>query len=298
MTRFLPIALLAACSVTEPPPAAHEPHHAELAPPTEAPAEIPDFAGVVTSRNTRVVSAEFQGRVDRIQIFAGQKVRAGEPIAKLDATQLKTQILTAKSQEEAAIGRARQAGASGYAASFAVRREKFMNRTGTSSPAKLQEAIAQAGQAGAGYSAEMSMAKGHRAEAERLQALIDKAQVTAPMDGVVMMVKVKEGELAQQGQPLARVFDPKDLLMKFAVPKEHRHLVALGKRVELRIDGVEHPVWATIERIADEEPPITFAVVEADIDDSKLRPDEVRVAAQGRVRIAEAVAVAPAGTKR
>ena len=48
---------------------------------TEAAPEIPDFPGVVTSRNSKVVPAEFQGRVERVSIFAGQKVRAGDPIA-------------------------------------------------------------------------------------------------------------------------------------------------------------------------------------------------------------------------
>ena len=112
----------------------------------------------------------------------------------------------------------------------------------------------------------------------------------SPLDGVVMMVKVNEGEMAQKGQPLARVFDPKDLMMQFAVPKEHRQLVAPGKRVELRIEGVERSLWATVERIADQEPPLNFSVVEADIDDTKLNPDEVRLTAKGRVRIADASA--------
>jgi hypothetical protein len=90
--------------------------------------------------------------------------------------------------------------------------------------------------------------------------------------------------------------------MKFAVPKEHRALVAPGKRVELRIEGVERTLWATVERVADQEPPLNFAIVEADIDDTKLNPDEVRLTAKGRVRIAEATAAtaaaAGAGGKR
>jgi multidrug resistance efflux pump len=136
----------------------------------------------------------------------------------------------------------------------------------------------------------MFRAKSYRAERTRLEGLIARAQATAPIDGVVMMVKVNEGEMAQKGTPLARVFDPKDLIMKFAVPKEHRHLVAPGKRVEVRIEGVERTLWATVERIADQEPPLNFAVVEADIDDSKLNPDEIRLTAKGRVRIADATA--------
>lgn len=256
----------------------------------DIPTEIPEFPGVVTSRVTRVVSAEFQGRVDDIQISAGQRVRRGDPIAKLDDTALQAQILTARGQERAARARSGAFGAQAAASAMAAKRERRLVASGASSRANREKVEADRNAAGANAGAEVATAEGHKAERERLEALVAKAQVTSPIDGIVMMVRVKEGELAQQGAPLARVFDPKDLIMKFAVPKEHRAKVAIGKRVELRIDGVDSPVWATIERIADEEPPITFAVVEADIDDSKLRPDEIRVASQGHVRIADASA--------
>ena len=87
--------------------------------------------------------------------------------------------------------------------------------------------------------------------------------------------------------PLARVFDDRDLIIRFAVPKKYRSSLKLGGRVELTVEGVAQPIWASITQIADEEPPITFSVVEADIDDSKLRPDEIQVAKDGRVRLVE-----------
>jgi hypothetical protein len=71
------------------------------------------------------------------------------------------------------------------------------------------------------------------------------------------------------------------------VPNEYRSQLKLGGKVELTVDGAAQPVWALITDIADEEPPITFSVVTADIDDSKLRPDEIQVAKDGRVRLVE-----------
>jgi RND family efflux transporter MFP subunit len=265
---------------------------------TEAAPEIPDFPGVVTSRNSKVVPAEFQGRVERLSTFAGQKVRAGDPIAKLDDTELKSKIQSAKHNESAARADAGAAGAQAFAARLQYQRDSRLGRKGYVAQSTVDNARAQLGSLGAQSGAHLERADSFKAERARLEELVTKAQVVAPFDGVVMMVKVKEGEMAQQGTPIARVFDPRDLLVKFAVPKEHRHLVAPGKRVELRIDGVARPVWATIERIADEEPPINFAVVEADIDDSKLGPDEIRVTSQGRVRLADASGAPGAGAKR
>jgi multidrug resistance efflux pump len=162
-----------------------------------------------------------------------------------------------------------------------------MRRLGRASPMEVANAIgecnaarAQAGAAGAG---------GGPARAERInvERQIAQAELKAPMDGIVMMLRAKEGQVAQQGESVARVFDPSDLLIRFAVPKEYRAQLALGGRVELKIEGVERPLWATIDRISDEEAPINFSTVEADIDDSKLGPDEVRLTSTARVRLAE-----------
>lgn len=286
--RAIPIALLAACSGSAPPPAELGPTVARFEAPADRAAEPPEFSGIVTARRTRVVSAEFAGRLDRVPISAGQRVRAGEPLATLDGTQLKAQILTAESEEDAALARARSAGSRAYTAAQSARRAGWLVASGTWSVATQQKEQGDAASASADRSAELARARGARAEVERLQALVAKADVVSPFDGIVTVVHVKEGETAAQGAAIARVADPRDLIMKFSVPKEHRGRIARGKRVELQIDGVDHPVWATVERIADEPPPINFAVVEADIDDAKLRPDEVRVAAQGRVRIADA----------
>jgi multidrug resistance efflux pump len=134
------------------------------------------------------------------------------------------------------------------------------------------------------------MAKAMTARAAREQAEKDlaRAVIVAPIDGIVTNIKAHEGEVAQVGTALARVFNPSDLIIRFAVPREHRATVQLGQRVELTIDG-QQPVWATVTNISGaQEPPINFSVVEADIDHSKLATGELTVASVGRVRIADA----------
>jgi RND family efflux transporter MFP subunit len=252
--------------------------------------EIPDFPGVVTSRKSEIVPAEFQGRVERVQVSTGTRVRMGDPIAKLEDSEIRTEIENAKQNELAARADAGASGAQAFAAAQSCQRDTRLFRKGYVSKGQLQSSCATSGQYGSTTGAQLARAAGYKATRERLEAVLAKGQAVAPFDGIAMMVTVKEGEMAQKGTPLARIFDPSDLVMKFAVPKEYRGLVARGKRVELRIEGVERTIWATIEKIADEAPPITFSVVVADIDDSKLSPDEVRVTAKGRVRIAEAAA--------
>lgn len=257
--------------------------------PVEDPAERPDFPGVITARVSRVIPAEFQGRLERIFVHQRKRVKAGEIVAKLDATDLETEAAQLLAQEQSAGAQAAAAAATARAAAAAAKTERrlyergFQSRNATiTAQARYLEARGQIGAAA-------EQAKASRVRRLQLEAQIEKANLPSPIDGIVTIVKAKEGEMMQRGVPIARVFDDRDLLIRFAVPKPYRHLVKVGGRVELAVAGVAQPIWATVERIADEEPPITFAVVEADIDDSKLRPDEIQVASEGRVRLVEPV---------
>ena len=129
---------------------------------------------------------------------------------------------------------------------------------------------------------------------EQTEKDLARTDIVSPLDGVITNIKAHEGEIVQIGTPIARVFDPSDLLIRFAVPKDQRAQVKVGQRVELTVEGNPRPVWATVTNISGaQEPPINFTVVEADIDDSKLAPGELAVAAVGRVRIADARGAKP-----
>ena len=263
--------------------------------PIEAPQERPDFPGVITARVSKVIPAEFQGRLEKVFVYPRKRVHAGDVVAKLDVTELKTQAAQLLAQEQSASAQAGAYAATARAAANQAKTEQrlyargFQSRNATiTANARYQEARGQIGAAA-------EQAKASRVQRQLLEDQIKKADHPAPLDGVITILKGKEGEMIQRGESIARVYDDRDLMIKFAVPKEHRDLIRIGGRVELHVEGVQAPIWATIERMTDETPPITFSVVEADIDDSKLRPDEIQVATEGRVRIAEAQ---PAGAKR
>ncbi|MGN6105369.1 MAG: efflux RND transporter periplasmic adaptor subunit, partial [Kofleriaceae bacterium] len=249
-----------------------------VAAPVEHEAEVADFPAVVTSRRTKVVVAEFQGKVERLDVYAGQRVKAGDPIARLDDTELKLQVEAARFQEQAALNDAGSSGAQAGRARQLLATETRLVRGGVSPRQAIKNARAELAMYGASAAGHKARAQGHRAERERLEGLLARAQLVAPFDGVAMMIKTKEGLLAEKGTPIAQVFDPSDLIVKFSVPRGPvRERLARGQRVELQVEGGRRPIWATIEKIADEAPPLHFAVVEADIDDAKLMPDELRV---------------------
>lgn len=63
--------------------------------------------------------------------------------------------------------------------------------------------------------------------------------VTVPWDGIVAKINVTEGEYVAPRAVLAEIFDPKSLVVQFAVPEAQSTEVALGMAVLLELDA--HP---------------------------------------------------------
>jgi RND family efflux transporter MFP subunit len=285
--RLAPLLLAAACGAQETPPSEDDPVAAKYQPPKAEADKAPDFVGVVSSRVSKVIAADFDGKVKTIKIRNGQRVRAGDIVAELDTTELKNKLEQAKGSFAAAKGQASRAGASAAHASRRAKLESRLARVGASSPEAIKSIRAE----GAGFGGDLSAARGQMASAaaqiKELEGLLELANVPAPIDGVVSIVKAREGQNLSKAEHIARVFDPNQLVVRFAVAKKHLSLVKIGTAVELMTtEGRKVPA---IVRIQDEtsDPTIDFTVFEAVIDQN-IRTDEIRVGDNGHVRIAGA----------
>jgi multidrug efflux pump subunit AcrA (membrane-fusion protein) len=244
------------------------------------------FVAVVTPRISNTVTPDFEGRVMRLFVHSGQHVKAGDVLAELDASDLLVKMHQLDSNAASATAEA--------SASYAIAEEDLRQATvqfrlarfGAAAPEQgRQEQVKARTESERGASAS-ARAKALRIERDDYAQKAAHARLVAPMDGVVTAVKIKEGELAHKGTPIARVVDQHDLLVRFAVPSEQRDTLVLGGRVEVLLAREKRQVFATIERISDElEPPVEYTMVDAALNDTKL---DIRVASPGHVRLADA----------
>jgi multidrug efflux pump subunit AcrA (membrane-fusion protein) len=292
MTRFqqlAPIVLLAACAAVEPPPPGPSPTEATTA---KAPVVAPEpevvYDGVITARNSEVISAPFTGRVKKLDVASGQRIAKNDRLVLIDDKDLRDKIKGLVAQEKAAYSQGGVGGAQAKAARDELaglqKLKRLGGRVSTMEIMKKQSEIQAHLASGGGAAGQGGVPK---AERETLERQLEKAAVLAPVDGIVMNVKTKDGAVVQKDEPIARVYDPKDLIVRFAVPKAHRGKLKKGARVELKIEGVDRKIWASIQTIADEEAPINLTVVVADIDDGKIGPDEVRFHSTAAVRLVD-----------
>lgn len=174
---------------------------------------------VVEAVRQSTVAAQTTGRINELRVEAGDVVRAGAVLARIDSRESGQALVAAQAQSTQARANLAR-----------VRRlvdQKFM------SPAALDKAVAEE-QAAAAQVAQAGAMNSH-------------GVITAPFSGVVAQRFAQAGEMAMPGRPLLTLFDPKGLRVVASIPQYRLAEVrqALQGRVELPGSGK----WLTVERI-------------------------------------------------
>jgi len=165
------------------------------------------------------VAAQIAGRVLEVRVDAGQRVKQGELLMRLDARE--------------AAGSDAGARASLAQASAAYERTKNLHAQKFVSQAALDQAAAAW--------------KAAQGAATASGAGLSHGTVTAPIAGIVAQRHVEPGEMAAPGRPLVTVFDPKGLRVIASLPQYK--LAELKKAGRARIEFPETGVWIDAVRV-------------------------------------------------
>ena len=172
------------------------------------------YDGTVEAVRQTVLAAQTAGTVQAVLVRAGDRVRAGQVLLRLDARAAEQQAGAAAAQVLAA--RAAQDAAT---AEFARQQQLFQMEY--ISRAALERAEAQYKAATAQSAAQLAAAGAARTEA-------GYAVIRAPYDGVVSDLPVVVGDMAMPGRPLATVFDPAALRVAVVLPESMAAVLADG----------------------------------------------------------------------
>ncbi|MBK1614408.1 efflux transporter periplasmic adaptor subunit [Rubrivivax gelatinosus] len=150
------------------------------------------------------VAAQVSGNVLQLAVKAGDRVRAGQLIARIDERDTQAGL----QRSEAGVA---QAEAEWRNASLQLERTRGLRAQGFISQAALDLAESQAQAAQAGLA---------QARAARSQAALARgfAAVTAPFDAVVQATHVEAGDLASAGRPIATLYAPGALRAVLQLP--------------------------------------------------------------------------------
>lgn len=194
--------------------------------------------GTIRAVHETSIGSKLLARVVEVNLKAGQSVKAGEVLMRLDDSDLRAKLQQAKAAVTAAEAARAQAAAD----------EKRFAQLVESNAISRQE-YERAATALRAAEAELRRAE---ETVNEVQATLDWATVRAPMDGVVIDKKVDVGDLVTPGQLLLTLFDPKRMQLVASVRESLAVQLQVGQNIDVQIEGLKKQCSGTISEIVPE----------------------------------------------
>lgn len=241
-------------------------------------------SGEIVATRFADVGSSVMGKVVDLSVKEGERVRAGQILARIDPVQARSeteaaaaqisaleaeqnaardQVSVASSELESAEARAQES-------TKALERAKQLQQQGVTSAADRDAAIASAEAAVAQVkAARASVARAEqtlaaagrrvsqaRAQATRAQDVLAKTNITAPMDGIVSRLQVRQGEMVvigiqnQPGTTLMTISDLSAVNAEVKVAEADVLRLQIGQPATVTLDAVpEKPFSGTVVEI-------------------------------------------------
>ncbi|PPD42371.1 MAG: efflux transporter periplasmic adaptor subunit [Methylobacter sp.] len=235
----------------------------------QAPAQV-----AFRAKGLSAVGAVVAGRLTRVNVQVGDRVKAGTPMATLESpevAQIRSDAIRARAELERAQDRAK--------------RQAVMQRSGVGLEMERAEADVQLRQARADY--ERSV------QAVRLlgDGVGQTVILHAPRDGVVLGVKASVGAAVDKGAVLLELGEPSALWIAADVFDNDLPLIEKGAKATVQISALPDPVAGRVAAVsADMQSDLRRGVVYIELDDTHvaLKPGmfaSAAIAAAGPRRI-------------
>ena len=183
----------------------------------------PIISGSLTAVREAEVRAETSGPVRESRVEAGQRVKAGAVLARLDDTALRDAFLSARAafrSAEVTMADARRD----------LERDERLHQAGAVSERTLEQSRTRVA------TAEAALADAQARLASAREQL-DKTTVRAPFAGVVSEREVSAGDVVQSGTLLYTIIDPTTMQLEATVPADQLQSLKVGTPVEFTVSG-------------------------------------------------------------
>jgi RND family efflux transporter MFP subunit len=184
--------------------------------------------GLVEAVKQATVSAQISGRIVELRFDAGDYVKKGDIIARIDESVVGAQLAGSQAQVVQAKAQLENAKAQ-YERTKQLFAQKFISQ------AAMDKATAD-------YRTAQAQASSSVAGAGAAAATRQFATIVAPYSGLVAARHVELGEMAMPGKPIMTGFDPKDLRVEVSVPQYKLAAVREQGRATIEFPSVNK--WA------------------------------------------------------
>ncbi|MGE4404945.1 MAG: efflux RND transporter periplasmic adaptor subunit [Pseudomonas sp.] len=219
------VLLLAACSDSSSSRTASTPVAAEVAVVRQARLPVTnDVTGSIVSDERIDVASRVTGFIRQLDVREGQAIKRGDLLLRIDASDIDAAITQARAGVQAAqeawqdaqhdVRQNAQLAPAGAISADVLRKSRVREETTRATLEQAQSALAAA------------------------QAQRNYVAITSPVDGVVVSVARRSGEMAAPGVPLMTVESRAVLLFKAFVPERSVTAIKAGDSIPVRVDAL------------------------------------------------------------
>ncbi len=201
------------------------------------------WPGTVKSRTVANIAPRMTARIIEIKVNAGDKVRKGDVIARLDERDI-------RAQENAALAALAGANAQANRAKADEQRIRSLYSKEAATREKFDAVVAQAKETQAAVNQATSTVS-------EIRSHLADTLLLAPFDGVVVKRLQEPGDMGLPGVPVVTLQTPKGLRLEANVPSTCAGLYRTGMAVTVRIDALGQTTPGQIDEISPEVDPQT-----------------------------------------
>ncbi len=186
-----------------------------------------DTVATVEAERQSTVSAQTAGRIVQINFRAGDRVKAGQVIMRIDTSVADQQLLSTAARVKEAQ----------------VQQQNAADQFNRVQQLLAQHYVSQAqyDQANANWQSAVAHLRSVQAELNQQQTTRGFANIVAPYSGVMSSLLVEVGDVAGLGTPLATGFDPAWLRASAQIPQLRLAAVHQGNKSYIEVPG--HSRW-------------------------------------------------------
>ena len=188
--------------------------------------------GTVQPDEKTAVSAKIVATVLEIPVKAGQQVREGDLLVRLDDRDLRSRLAQAKDA-------LRRAQVTRDIARRDYERDKDLVEKQAIPPVEFDHTRLRL------ETAEADVARLENAVKEA-EVTLSYAEIHSPYDGVVIDTLADAGDLAAPGRVLLTLYERGRLMFEAAIPEQYTRLVRVGRRYRVHIDSLDRSLTGAV----------------------------------------------------
>lgn len=212
--------------------------------------------GRLVSRQAGTVNTQVAGQVATVLAQVGDRVRAGQPLLRLDTERQTLVRERARAAVREAEARLAAAEAQNRIAQQELNRLEGLRQSAAFSQARYEDTLQRS--SAARSEVQRAAADGQRAQADLgiVEYELREAEIAAPFDGVVTARHTDVGAYLTVGAAVVTLLNDRDLEIEADVPQDRLKGLAPGRALDVTFDD-GRTLKATVRAVVPEENPLT-----------------------------------------